>query len=301
MRGEIRRALKSAQLGMLINTVLAIIKLIAGVLGNAYALIADAVESTADIFSSLIVWSGLRLSGRKADEDYPFGYGRAESLAGAVVSLMLMGAAVGIAIAAVREIQNPGGAPAAWTLAVLVVVIVVKWVLARRVGDVGESVGSISVQADAAHHKSDAITSATAFVGVAVSVLGGPAWESADDWAALIVSVVIFYNGVRLLRPALDELMDRAPGDDIVQAITQVSLNVDDVRAIEKLKVRKVGLYYFIDLHVQTDPLMSLRDAHIVSGKVKSAIIAEIPEVDEVLIHMEPFEELYEGLITRDN
>lgn len=290
MKLAVRKALKSAQLGILINTLLAIAKLIAGILGNTYALIADAVESTADIFSSLIVWSGLRIAGRKADRDYPFGYGRAESLAGAIVALMLMGAAVGIAIAAIREIMYPGEAPAAWTLVVLIVVIAIKTLLAARVEKVGEEVGSVAVKADAAHHKSDAVTSAAAFIGIAVGVLGGPGWETGDDWATLIVSAVIMWNGVQILKPALHDLMDRAPGDDIVDRISVISLGVPDVEAIEKLKVRKVGLNYFVDIHVQADPLMSLHDAHIVSGKVKSAIRHAIPEVDGVLIHMEPFE-----------
>lgn len=278
-------------MGMLVNTLLAVVKLLAGVLGNTYALIADAVESTADIFSSVIVWSGIRLAGRKADKEYPFGYGRAESLAGAVVSLMLIGASFGIAIVAIQAIRKPSGAPpAAWTLGVLVVVIVVKEYLARRVLLVGEEVGSIAVRADAAHHRSDAITSLAAFIGISLAVIGGPAWRSADDWAALIVAVIIFYNGVALLRPALDDLMDRVPGDDLVERVSRISLGVEDVEAIEKLKIRKVGLSYFVDIHVQADPLMSLFDAHIVSGKVKSAIQAEIPEVDSVLVHMEPYE-----------
>lgn len=278
-------------MGMLVNTLLAVVKLLAGVLGNTYALIADAVESTADIFSSVIVWSGIRLAGRKADKEYPFGYGRAESLAGAVVSLMLIGASFGIAIVAIQAIRKPSGEPpAAWTLGVLVVVIVVKEYLARRVLLVGEEVGSIAVRADAAHHRSDAITSLAAFIGISLAVIGGPAWRSADDWAALIVAVIILYNGVALLRPALDDLMDRVPGDDLVERVSRISLGVEDVEAIEKLKIRKVGLSYFVDIHVQADPLMSLFDAHIVSGKVKSAIQAEIPEVDSVLVHMEPYE-----------
>lgn len=291
MKPALRRALESAQMGMLVNTLLAVVKLLAGVLGNTYALIADAVESTADIFSSVIVWSGIRLAGRKADKEYPFGYGRAESLAGAVVSLMLIGASFGIAIVAIQAIRKPSGEPpAAWTLGVLVVVIVVKEYLARRVLLVGEEVGSIAVRADAAHHRSDAITSLAAFIGISLAVIGGPAWRSADDWAALIVAVIILYNGVALLRPALDDLMDRVPGDDLVERVSRISLGVEDVEAIEKLKIRKVGLSYFVDIHVQADPLMSLFDAHIVSGKVKSAIQAEIPEVDSVLVHMEPYE-----------
>jgi cation diffusion facilitator family transporter len=291
VKPELRRALRSAQTGMLVNTVLAIIKFVAGIVGNTYALVADAVESTADIFSSLIVWSGLRIAGREADKDYPFGYGRAEALAGAIVSLMLIGAAIGIAVEAIREIRTPHHAPAPWTLGVLVAVIVVKEVLFRKVFTVGSEVGSRAVMTDAAHHRSDVVTSAAAFIGIGIALIGGPGWEVADDWAALLASVVILYNGVKMMKPALDDLMDRVPGEAIVETVSAAALGVEDVQAIEKLKIRKAGLNYFVDLHVQADPLMSLHDAHIVSGKVKGAIRKAVPEVEGVLIHMEPFEE----------
>ena len=155
-----RRGIRSAQIGMLVNALLAITKLIAGVLGSTYALVADAVESTADIFSSLVVWGGLRVASRNPDEDYPFGYGKAESLSAAVVAIMLLGAALGIAYEATREIRTPHHTPAAWTLIVLVVVLIIKYVLFRRVAAIGVDVGSAAVQADAWHHASDALTSA---------------------------------------------------------------------------------------------------------------------------------------------
>lgn len=275
---------------MLVNTTLAIVKLIAGVVGHAYALIADAVESTADIFSSLVVIGGLRIASQPADENHPYGHGRAEALAGAVVSLMLLAAALGIAAEAIREIRTPHHTPAAWTLGVLVIVILIKELLARKVFRVGFETHSRAVMADAQHHRSDVITSTAAFIGISVAVIGGRGWEQADDWAALVASGVIFFNGVKMLRPAVDDLMDRVPEDGVIQLISDAARSVTEVRAIEKLKIRKVGLQYAVDLHVQTDPDMSLHDAHIVSGKVKSAIREQMPAVDGVLVHMEPYE-----------
>ena len=275
---------------MLVNLVLAVIKLIAGIVGHAYALVADAVESTADIFSSLVVYGGLRIAAQPADEDHPYGHGRAEPLAGALVALMLLIAAAGIAIEAVREIRAPHHTPKAWTLGVLVGVIVIKQILANRVFRIGSEIGSTAVKADAQHHRSDVITSAAAFVGISIAVIGGPGWEQADDWAALVASLVICYNGVKILRPAVNDLMDRLPEAHVVETIANAATSVSDVRAIEKLKVRKVGLQYAVDLHVQADPHMSLHDAHIVSGKVKGAIRTAMPAVDGVLIHMEPYE-----------
>ncbi len=290
MNSPARRGIQSAQVGLLVNTLLAIIKLFAGVLGNAYALIADAVESSADIFSSLIVWGGLRIASKQADDEYPFGYGKAEPLAAAVVSLMLIGAAAGIAVEAIREIRLPHHAPAPFTLAVLVGVILVKEVLFRRVSAVGQEVASTAVKADAWHHRSDAITSTAAFIGISIALIGGPGWESADDWAALVASGVIVVNAVMLIRPAIDDLMDRSPGGHLLEMISSAATATPGVRYIEKLKVRKVGFGYYVDLHVQAEPTMTLREAHNLSGRVKSEIRTAVPEVAGVLIHMEPHE-----------
>jgi cation diffusion facilitator family transporter len=284
------RGVRSAQLGLLANTVLAIIKFVAGIVGNAYALVADAVESAADIFSSLIVWGGLRIASRRADETYPFGYGKAEPLTAVVVALMLIGAAVGIAVEAIREIRTPHHLPAPFTLAVLIGVILVKEVLFRRVIRLGEDLGSTAVKADAWHHRSDAMTSAAAFIGISVALVGGPGWEAADDWAALAASGVIVVNACLLLRPAIQDLMDKSPSGDLLDRISAAALATADVRSIEKLMVRKAGLNYFVDLHVQAEPSMSLHDAHVLSGRVKTAIRQAVPEVAAVLIHMEPYE-----------
>lgn len=287
---QVSKGIRSAQVGVLVNTVLAALKLVAGVVGNTYALIADAVESTADIFSSLVVWGGLHVSGREPDDEYPFGYGKAEALAAAVVSLMLLGAAIGIAYQAVGEIREPHATPAPWTLAVLVAVIVTKLVLARSVSAVGVDIGSQAVEADASHHLSDTITSTAAFIGIAIALWGGEGWESADDWAALLATAVIAYNGARMLRSAMRDLMDRMPGAEVVGPVRRAAESVPGVLATEKMAVRRTGMTYRVTLHVQTDPLLPIRDAHIVGGMVKSAIRAAVPRVDSVLIHLEPYE-----------
>jgi cation diffusion facilitator family transporter len=284
--------MRTALTGLLINLVLVAVKLLAGIIGNSYALIADAIESSTDIFASLIVWGGLRLTTRPADGDYPYGYGKAEALATAAVSLMLLGAALGIAAAAVRELvtPQPHHAPAAFTLVVLVAVIVIKELLARKVWNVGRETGSTAVKADAWHHRSDAITSAAAFVGISVALWGGKGWESGDAWAALAAAAIIAINGVLLLRPAIGDLMDRMPEGLPVERIAAAAEGVEGVRAIEKLRVRRLGMEYYLDLHVQADPLMTLDDAHVLSGKVKGAIREAVAGVAGVLIHMEPFE-----------
>ncbi len=271
------RGIKAALVGLLVNIVLVVAKLLAGIAGHSYALIADAIESSTDIFSSLVVWGGLRITTRRADAEYPYGYGRAESLAAAVVSLMLLGAAMGIAVAAVGEIITPHHMPAPFTLIVIAIVVLVKEVLFRGVLRVGDETGSTAVKADAWHHRSDAITSAAAFVGISIALWGGPGWEAADDWASLVAAVVIALNGLRLLRPAIQDLMDRMPERSVIDQIEISAKSVDGVRAIEKVRVRRLGIEYYVDLHVQADPALSLRDAHILSGKVKGAIRAAVP------------------------
>src|ERR1043165_9342096 len=238
--------IRLARTGMVINGCLALVKLLAGILGHSYALIADAVESVADIFSSLVVWSGLRISSRDADQRFPFGYGKAESVSSAIVGLMLVGAALGIAIEAVREILTPHHAPAPFTLAVLAVAVAIKEALFRRVWRTATESGSQAVAADAWHHRAAAI--------ISIALIGGPGWESADDWAALLASTIILYNGVQIIRPALAELMDQSPAEDVFQAVDGAARRVDGVLAIEKLRIRKSGTRYQLELHVQAEP-----------------------------------------------
>lgn len=279
-----------AAFGVLVNAILAVFKGVAGVIGNSYALIADAVESVGDIGGSLVVWGGLRLSARSPDADHPYGHGKAEPLAAAAVGLLLCGAALGIAVKSIDQIRSPHHAPKPYTLIVLVVVIVVKEILARRVFRVANSAQSRAVHADAWHHRADAVTSAAAFVGISAALIGGPGYEWCDAAAALLASMLIGVNAAAILRPAVHELMDGAPDLAMLTQVAAAANAVAGVRMIEKLKARKVGTRYLVDLHVQADPDMSLQESHILSGCVKTAIRTAVPSVENVLVHMEPFE-----------
>lgn len=280
--------MRAALLALGVNAALVAVKVTAGLLGNSYALVADGVESTLDMFSALIVWRGLAVAGRTPDDRYHFGYGKAESLAGAAVALMLLVAAVGISVQAVREIVTPHHVPAPFTLAVLVVVVVVKGVLSRWMMGVGSEVGSSAVQADAWHHRSDAITSGAAFVGITVALIGGPEWAPADDVAALLASGVIAFNGLRLLRPAVQDLMDRAPDPRVLERVEHASRSVSGVLQVEKIQARRAGMGYFVTLHVEADPEMALHAAHALGHDVKDAVQAALPDVLDVVVHMEP-------------
>ena len=289
MSSAATRSIRWAQAGLLVNALLVLVKLIAGIVGHANALVADAVESSADIFSSLIVWMGLSIASRPADEDHPYGHGKAEPLAAAVVSLMLLGAAIGISIMAIREIVTPHHLPAPFTLFVAAGVIILKETLYRRVSRVGKEVGSTAIAADAWHHRADATSSLAAFIGISIALWGGRGWEAADDWAALVAAMLVAINGVRTLRPAISALMDEVPDRAVKEKAMQAALRVSGVQQIENLNVRGSGLGFYVDLHAQADPAMSLEEAHEIAAKVKYAIREAIPSVVSVLVHMEPY------------
>jgi cation diffusion facilitator family transporter len=287
-RVRLQRSLRATFIGMAVNALLAAAKLVAGVLGRSQALIADAVESFADILSSLIVWRGIVVAATPADEDHPYGHGKAEPLAAAVVSTMLLLAAAGIALKSLQSLFTPHPGPRAFTLAVLIGVVLIKEALFRFVLSEGRSVDSAPVKSDAWHHRSDAITSFAAAVGISVSLIGGPGWEIADEVAAVFAAGIIAFNGWQLLRPAMAELMDTMPDPALNKQICELSVAVEGVHAVEKCIVRKMGYYLFVDMHVEVDPQMSVADAHLIAHRVKDEVRRQLPAVYDVLVHIEP-------------
>lgn len=282
------RSLRVTFVGLVVNIVLVVVKMAAGVFGHSHALIADAVESLADVFSSLIVWRGIVVSAAPPDEDHPYGHGKAEPLAAAAVASMLMVAAGWIAVGAIREIINPHLGPAPFTLAVLLAVVVVKELLFRRVLSEGNLLENSAVQTDAWHHRSDAITSVAAGLGIAVSLIGGRGYEAADDVAALAASGLIAFNGIRLLKPALDELMDTSPNRELLGKIIAIAAATAEVQRIEKCIVRKMGYTYFVDMHIEVEPTMTVEKAHRIAHQVKDNVRQALPAVSDVLVHIEP-------------
>ncbi len=277
-----------ALLGMAINIALAVVKIAAGILGNSYALIADGIESALDIGGSAVIWGGLKFAARPPDETHPYGHGKAEPIAAAVVAVGVIAAALGLAIESVREIFTPHHVPAPWTLAVLIAVVVVKELLYRSVIRIGRDVESTAVQTDAWHHRSDALTSIMAFFGISIALIGGEGWEPADDWAALLACGLIAFNGYRLLSPALHEIMDTAPRGDLNEKIRAAAAHVPGVIEIEKSLVRKMGLHFYVDLHLGVDGDISVTQGHDIAHDVKTAIRATEPRIADVLVHVEP-------------
>ena len=286
---SVEAGLRISALAVAINLLLAIGKIVTGVFGNSYALIADGIESTADIFSSLIVWGGLRIAVKPADANHPFGHGKAESIAAVVVSLMLLGAALLIAVQSIREIRTPHHAPEWFTLVVLLGVIAIKETLYRLVFKVAHSLESSSLKGDAWHHRSDALTSVAAFIGISIALLGGPGFESADDWAALAACSVITWNGLRLLRGALDEVMDASAPAEIVGLVRRLAGGVEGVAEIEKCRIRKSGLHLSMDIHVAVDGGLSVDRGHAIAHQVKDRLLDSQLPINDVSVHIEPF------------
>ncbi|HEY2084300.1 MAG TPA: cation diffusion facilitator family transporter [Verrucomicrobiae bacterium] len=285
---RLKRSLRTTFLGLAVNAVLAGTKMAAGIFGHSHALVADAVESLADVFSSIVVWRGVVVAAEPPDEDHPYGHGKAEPLAAAVVSAMLLVAAGWIVIGAFRAIAEPHPAPKPFTLIVLVAVILLKEALFRFALHEAVSVDSSAVATDAWHHRSDAITSFAAAIGITVALLGGQGFESADDWAAIAAACVIAWNGWRLLRPALNELMDRSPNREVIDRIRAVAEAVPGVARVEKCLVRQMGYQYFVDMHVEVDPQMTVLRSHEIAHQVKDNVRAQVPRVRDVLVHIEP-------------
>ena len=246
--------IRSTIVGVIINVAFGMIKGIAGVVGNSYALIADAVESFLDIFSSVVVLGGLKIATIPPDENHPYGHGKAEPLAAMVVAFVLMATAVSLMVGSIGEISTGSHrAPEVFTLYVLIIVISVKEILFRLIFKVGKETDSTAVQADAWHHRSDALTSLAAFIGISIAIVGGKGYESADDWAALFAAGIIFFNAYRLLRPALDEIMDATPSVGLESSVRKTAMTVKGVIGLDKCYVRKMGLAYYVDLHVVVD------------------------------------------------
>jgi cation diffusion facilitator family transporter len=290
MQSNIQKAIQATYLSIIGNFVLAVAKGITGVLGNSYALVADAIESMTDVFSSALVLFGLKYSTRPADSNHPYGHGRAETLVTFLVVGFLLISATIIAYESVINIQTPHEVPEKFTLIVLAVIIVIKESFDQVVSSKGKETNSSSLQADAWHHRSDALTSLMAFIGISIAIYMGPGYETADDWAALIASFFIVYNAYLIFRPALGEILDEHVYDDLVEEIRVIAEKVDGVQGTEKCFVRKTGMTYWVDLHLLVNGNLSVTEGHEISHAAKDALMEQLPELANILIHIEPIE-----------
>lgn len=288
---KVQKAVEATYFSIIGNTCLAIIKGLAGFFGNSYALIADAIESTTDIFASFLVLFGIKYSNRPADENHPYGHGRAEPLITFLVVGFLITSATIIAYESIANIQTPHDLPKSWTLFVLGAIIIWKEYSFQTVMKRSIETNSSSLKADAWHHRSDAITSVAAFLGISIALVLGKGYESADDWAALFASGFIIYNSFLIFRPALGEIMDEHLYDDLIEHVRQVASNVEGIIDTEKCFIRKSGMKYHVDLHAIVSAEISVKEGHQLAHILKDTLRKEIPELGHVLIHIEPDDE----------
>jgi len=285
-----RTAIRATYFSIVGNTCLAIIKGLAGIFGNSYALVADAIESTTDIFSSFLVLFGLKYASRPADKNHPYGHGRAEPLITFLVVGFLITSAIIIAHESIKNIGTPHALPKVWTLFILIPLIIWKEISFQMVMAKAKETNSTSLKADAWHHRSDAITSVAALIGISISLYYGTGYETADDWSALFAAGFIIYNSYKIFRPALGEIMDEHLYEDLVEDIRKVSLTVEGVVGTEKCFIRKAGMIYHVDLHATVKADITVKHGHDIAHLLKDTLRAEIPQLGHVLIHIEPNE-----------
>jgi cation diffusion facilitator family transporter len=285
---NVKKAIKTAYFSIAGNLVLAIIKGLAGIFGNAYALIADAIESITDVFSSTLVLLGFKYSNKPADENHPYGHGRIEPLITFIVVGFLIFSSILIAYESIKNIKAPHEIPKSWTLIVLGIIILWKEISYQYVIRKSKQINSSSLKAEAWHHRSDAITSVSAFIGISIALIFGKGYETADDWAALFASAFIMYNAYLIFRPALGEILDENTFNEFIKKIKETASTVEGVLGTEKCYVRKTGLNFYIDLHAIVDGNITVTKGHEISHKLKDVLMIKFPEIGNVLIHIEP-------------
>lgn len=289
---EKKEILGYAILTTLINLILMIVKIVTGMVGNSYALIADGIESASDILVSLITWIGFSLSLRPADQNHPYGHGKIESLAGMFSGMALLAAAVVIGFQSIQEILTPHHSPKWFTLPVLLAVVATKEILARRISRLSEQSDSRALEGDAWHHRADAMTSAATAIGITVALIGGSQYAAADDWAALAACGIIVFNGCRIIQRSFHENIDGRIDGQINEDIRNFSSDVEGVYAIEKCLIRKSGIFYFAEVHLQVDPHCSVTIGHTIAHQFKERVILHIPAIRDIVIHVEPYSQI---------
>ena len=288
MANQKRTAIRTIHKSIASNFIIFLVKLLSGIFGHSYALIADAIESLSDVVSSILVLFGLRYAHKPADKNHPYGHGKAEPLFTIIVVIFLIVSALIIIVQSIENIKTPHQLPSKFTLLVLAVIIISKELLFQYIYKKGNLIESSSLKADAWHHRADAITSVTAFIGISLALFMGPGYEAADDYAALFAALLILYNAFKLLKPALSELMDENLYQELQESVSHEALTVDQALEVEKCHIRKHGIYYYLDIHLIVPGELSVRQGHEVSHLVKDAIQEKFPNIAEIMIHIEP-------------
>ena len=289
-----REAIRAALLGLAVNVILGIVKLVGGILGGSFALISDAVNSIGDSLTSVIVVVALIFAQRPADQEHPYGHTRAEAIAASNVAILIILSALLVGWEAFQRISVQHDVPPVWTLWIAGANVLIKEILYRYKVRIGQRIGSTAVIATAWDHRSDALCSFAVLIGLSIVRWGGPKYIWADEVSTLVVVCLILWSGVRLFRCSASELMDLQASDDFVQQIRTVAAGVHGVKNVETLWVRKSGLEYFTDIHIGVDADLTVDEGHRIGHRVKDRLLTQFPNMRDVLVHLEPYPHTHE-------
>jgi cation diffusion facilitator family transporter len=293
--GLYRQVWQAAWLGLVVNLGLGLAKLIGGIMGDSFALISDSVNSLGDAVATVVVLFAVRVAQQPADEEHPYGHTRAEAIAGSTVAVLILVSALGIGWEAIQRLTVQHSLPEAWTLWIAGVNVVIKEWLYRYKVRVGKRTGSRAIIANAWDHRSDAFCALAVLIGLAVVRWGDGRWMWADEVAALVVVAAILFSSSRLYRDSASELMDVQADGTLVDQVRTMASTIPGVRGVEKLWVRKSGLEYFVDIHLEVDPNLTVAEGHRIGHVVKDRLTGCFASLRDVLVHLEPFDEPHEG------
>lgn len=284
-----REVTHAALLGLAVNLLLGVVKLVGGILGHSFALIADAVNSIGDVVTTLVVLFALRVAQRPPDAEHPYGHSRAEGIAASNVAILMIVSALLVGWEAIQRLSNVNLAPPVWTLWIAGANVIIKEGLYRYKFKIGRRLGSASIIANAWDHRSDALSALAVLIGLATVRIGGARFMWADEAASLVVVAAIVWTGVQLFRSSASELMDVQADSKYVNRIRATALLVKGVEDVETLWVRKSGLEYFADIHIQVDPSLTVAEGHRIGHRVKDHLLEEYVSLRDVLVHLEPY------------
>ncbi len=283
---------RGAWVGIIGNVFLSFIKILAGILGKSYSLVSDGLHSLSDITSSLAVLFGMIVAAKPKDKRHPYGHGKAESITSLTMAVMLIifGLMLGYKVIFSYFRSAIFIEPASYTLWIAVFSVVAKETMYRYKICLGKRIKSTSLIADAWHHRSDAFSSAVVVIALVLTIYGGERWAFMDRLGALIVSVMILYIGIKIYLRASSELMDESVDLEIKREVKKLASTIKEVKYIETLLVRKAGLDFLVDIHIEVDANLNVLESHGIAKLVKSKILQEMPRVKSVLVHVEPYE-----------
>jgi cation diffusion facilitator family transporter len=291
---DLKAGLRVTWVGLWVNVLLIAFKLVGGILGGSQALIADAVHSISDLFSDVVVLLGLRWGRKEADDDHPYGHGRIETIASAMVGLLLLAAGCGIAYNAILAIHDHrGSSPTLLAIAAAGASIVLKEIMYWYTVGVGKRIRSRALVGNAWHHRSDALSSVAVLIGL-IAAYVNPDWHLADALAALLVSLFVFRIGWSLMWTAFRELADTAPTQEVIVGLQAMASEIPGVLQVHDVRARHSGPNLLVEMHVVVDGNLSVHAGHDIAEEVTARLTREVKAVEEVVVHIEPETELIE-------